>query len=563
MDNRIIPVALVAGVALLICIAFPMRDQRNVQFSQGPDGKFAIRIRINSHEEVINPYYCPQDYTYHYFLPGSFCGQTIYNDTYDGNLSIDGKKIGRRDKFEWKEGVTYHVNNNGAEDIVRISAGSGIPVIFISSGAEKMGEFDGKEYSQVEKAEIIESDGRITYSGGMSIKCRGNSTYDFDKKAFNIKLDYKAGIFGMPEDRNWVLLANAWDYSYMNNKLAFDMASTSGLRFTPRCEYSDVYVDGNYWGLYLVTEKTEVETNRIEITDLDKKNQRANPQTVISEAETFDQGDKRGVLLDNDPGDITGGYLLERDYRFDKEYGSSRKMTTSYFETKGMHTPIGIKSPEFASKKEVDYICDLISEMEQAITSPDGYSDSGKYYLDYIDLDSWVKWYMIAEIAYDSDKDVTNTLIYKDADKKDPLIYMGPVWDYDNRFGGSVNSPSPLVLSKLEHDGWLADAGWCRYLYDKNEFHDAVLREWKGFFRNYLQNDAMDNIDKWQDKISKSVRCDNIRWYRGEGYNKKWPTEDGEFSDKYSFEEEVSYLKGWIDMRREYLDCYWNEKSYE
>ena len=481
----------------------------------------------------------------------------MYNDCYD-ELYIDDRKIDKSTKFEWEDDVTYKIKNADVEIMAKFMGSSALPALFISTDTGSMEQLNlDKNYSERGKIDIFGADGSISYSGGLSLKGRGNTTYGFfEKKPFNIKLDDAAGILGMNMDKDWALLANSWDYSYMNNKLAFDMASKAGFDYVPEAEYADVYFNGDYWGIYLVAERVEVDENRIDITDLKKKNQEANPDMDISAAETFDYGNKRGVYLDNVPDDITGGYLLERDYRLDPNYEGTRKMTTSYFETQDFGTCISIKSPEYASEEEVDYICDLTNEMEQAITSPDGYSESGEYYLDYIDLDSWVKWYMVAEIAYDLDKDKTNTYFYKDRDEIDTKFYIGPIWDYDNRFGGTKSYASAEILTKLELGG-----GWVRYLYEKPEFFNAVCQEWNAYFKDYLREDAQRNIDLWQEEISRSVKMDNVRWYRGAGYPVMWPSDGDAFVTEYDFNDEVEHLRNWVSTRCDFLDTYWGKEG--
>ena len=552
----IVLITLFVGICTLASFSISI-GSRNVQFCSLYEDTVSISIRFNSYEEIINPYYCKREDVYYYFLPSVLCGKEIYNDLYGIELYMDDRKVSEYGKFEWTDGETYNMRYADTEIKVIFAASSDIPALFISTDTGSMDQLNAdKLYSECGNISVIEADGSISYHGGVSLRGRGNSTYRFDKKPFNMKLDDAAGILGMDIDRDWCLLANSWDYSYMNNKLAFDMASKAGFDYVPDAEYADVYFNGDYWGIYLVTEKVEVDENRIDITDLKEENERVNPGLDLSEAETFDSGSKRGVFLANISDDITGGYLLERDYRLRPSY-AARVMTTSYFETADYGTSINIKSPEYASEEEVEYISNLTNEMEQAIMSPTGYSQCGKYYLDYIDLDSWVKWYMVAEIAYDLDKDGTNTYFYKDIDTVDTKFHMGPVWDYDCRFGGTDSYSRADILTKLNGTG-----NWCYNLYEKPEFYEKICEEWNSFFKGYLTEEAQENIDLWQTLIRKSVSMDNIRWYRGGGPI-KWPGADNsdQFTDIYSFDEQVDHLRNWIRERCDFLDIYWGREE--
>ena len=544
-----------------VCAVCFVADARNVTFCAGRSGNAAVRVRWNAWEAVIQPWYCEAEETYYYILPSALSGGVITNDNLNAALQIDGETIPKYGSFAWEDGRTYTISTNGSGIPARFTATSGLPAVFIEteSGSTRVIDTD-KANTEHGKMTVFAADGTVSFSGELTIGGRGNSTFSaFSKKPYSLKLDKAGSILGMERDRDFCLLANAWDYSFMNNMLALDMAAKAGFRYVPQAEYADVWINGEYRGVYLIAEKVEVDEDRIRISDLKAKNRAANPGADPAAAETFDEGDRRGVLLDAVPEDITGGYVIERDYRLRADY-PNRRFTASYFETEDYGTAFNIKSPEYADAREVDYIRGRTSELEQAIRAEDGRSDAGTHYLDLIDLDSWVRTYMIAEIAYDMDKDVSNTYYYKDTDSADPRFYAGPVWDYDNRFGGTDAYASAEVLTRLATGGWGYTGGWSQYLYEKPEFFEAVCREWNTFFRNYLGEDAPAQIDRWQALIRKSAELDNLRWPRGEGYPRTWPDVYGEaFSDSWSFDREAEYLKNWIRIRCAFLDRVWGE----
>ena len=552
-------VLLLAGMAVLCVLAVHI-DERNVSFCLGKYDRLAVRIRTNAYEEVINSIYRyedDQDDSYYYFMPFSREDRVIYNDGLDTPLFIDGRELKPFESFEWEEGRIYRVaydNIHGHQELdVKFMTTAEIPSVFIDTESQNMAIVDeSKENVENGTIRVYKADGSVSYSGKLTIQGRGNSTYySFSKKAYKIKLDKAGCILGMERARDWNLLSNSWDYSYMNNKLALDMSSGAGFSYVPEAEYADMYFNGVYWGLYLVTEKVEVGKNRLNITDLQNLNQRANPGTDIATAKAFEDDSRKGVLLENVPSDITGGYLLERDYRFQKDYTGMTKVVASSFETKDFRTPVRIRSPKYADVKEVEYISGLINEMEQAIRSKDGVSETGKNWQEYIDLDSWVKWYMVSEIAHDSDKGRTSTYFYKDADRVDSKIHMGPVWDFDHEFGGTWDYIAPDVLTKLSPESWIQD------LYDRPEFFEAVCREWNLYFRNYLENEAPKKINEWESLIRKSVQADTLRWWKGKRSGKAWPQIGGGMTEDYVFSDEVNCLRWWLNTRFEFLDALW------
>ncbi len=100
-------------------------------------------------------------------------------------------------------------------------------------------------------------------------KGRGNSSwYYYDKRSYQIRFEEKVSVLGMPQARKWVLLANASDPSLMRNKLVFEISAQLGFAFVPKAEYADLWIDGDYRGTYLVTEKPEVNKKRLNLTSV-------------------------------------------------------------------------------------------------------------------------------------------------------------------------------------------------------------------------------------------------------------------------------------------------------
>ena len=560
MNKRLLSLILLLAGICAACFLCLRADGRNVGFCPGKSGPAAVRIRRTPYEETIQPWYREEEDTWYYFLPSCLCGDRIWNDS-GMALQLDGASAGSGG-FAWTDGQAYRMSLDGGEYTVKFMASSKLPAVFITTESGLMWRvLADKRFTETGSILVFEADGSVSCSGGMSLRGRGNSTwFDFDKKPFNLKLDKADCLLGMELERDWCLLACAWDYSYMNNKLAFDMARGAGFRYVPGAEYADVYFNGEYGGLYLITGRAETGRNRVNITDLEELNQAANPGTDLTLAEDFDTGDTRGVRLGALPEDITGGYLLERDYRLNPDRESGRTITTSYFETTGYGSAFNIKTPEDADEAEVAYIRGVMSKLEEAIRAEDGMSAGGQHWLDMIDLTSWVRWYMMAEITNDRDKDITNAYYYKDSDRIDHRVYMGPVWDYDNRFGGvnEAAAPSAEVLTELRSEYAAYPGGWMQYLTGRPEFAEAVRQEWSRYFRDYLAKEAPGKIDQWEKQIEKSVRMDVIRYPRGEGYMFQWPGEEG-FTSDYVFEDEAETLRSWIRRRVKFLDECWGK----
>lgn len=531
MNRKIINLILLFAAICIICPVVVYMTNRTVCFRIKNGYEIVINARIGSTDLIIRPFYNDADKSYYFFLPHSISDKKIHNDLFGEKVTIDGKSISNLSGFNWDENKTYSIACKEAAYDIRFAEASDIATLFITTESGNVDRINTDEtYVETGSMAILEPGGKVSYKGGISIKGRGNFTYEmFNKRPFHITLDESADILGMKKNKDWVLLANTCDYSYMNNKLAFDMAKNAGFGFSPDAEYADVYFNGEFWGLYLVTEKIKVGDNRVEITDLEKENKKSYPDV---------------------PDDITGGYLLERDHRT-----PNNKKPPSWFISKDFDaTHIRIRSPKYALDEETEYISSLINEMEHAIVSTDGYSQEGKYYTDYIDLNSWANYYVISEIAYDTDFGLTSTFLYKDRDSIDPKIHMGPCWDFDQAFGAYPDHFSPEVLFKYP-DTWFWD------LYDKPEFHEEILKCWNSYYSDYLKNEAPARIEVWREQIRSSVENDNIRWNRFDGYERMipWPMGGDEYGYEYYYDDQVDFFKDWLAKRQAFLDDCWKE----
>lgn len=305
---------------------------------------------------------------------------------------------------------------------------------------------------------ILDKNGEEVYNDETAetfseIKGRGNATFGYSKKPYQIKLGKKTDLFGMGKAKTWILLANYIDSSFIRNAVSYEIADSFGLAFTPKSKFVNLFIDGQFIGLYQLIEKTQIGSNRIDIEDLEDLNADANegvdlddlPRKRVSSGDFIDNSKVTYyTYIDGvkDPEDITGGYLVEMD----DLYAAAEKCM---FQTDNGNVYV-VKSPECASQAQMEYISKLVSDMEDAIYSDDGYNYLGKHYTEYCDVESLLKVYMTLELTQNWDAYIGSTFFYKDADKDGEVskIYGGPVWDYDNTFG---NLDKDVYLAEKEN----------------------------------------------------------------------------------------------------------------
>lgn len=443
------------------------------------------------------------------------CGKIFSGDSVD--LSFAASK-----DFEGNEcyDVTFYSGNNSARYI--FYRDSSLPAVFVetSKGIEYI---ESSKDNRDKKAEItiISADGKTEYSDKSEIKGRGNATWGYYKKPYQIKLSGKSPLFGMDSAKTWILLADYVDLSHMHNALAFTLAKDLGIPYSIDYRYVNLYIDGDYKGIYLICEKVQINSSRVDIKELEKENEDKNPDVdfeslpvvtvtngkLISDTILTSYTYSQGLVS---PEDITGGYLVE----LDNMYGYREP---ARFTTENGNTYV-VKSPEFVSKDEMEYIASLFSDMEEAIYSSDGYNKKGVHYSEYMDIDSFAAVYTEEELLKNWDAYFSSMFFFKDADSNGKVskIFMGPIWDMDN------------ILGNLNFDTYATDTDflWAQNgkfqnyvralaapLMSHSDFKAVVAEKYDTAYRkvkSYLSETGF--INETAEEISASVAMDRIRW---------------------------------------------------
>lgn len=420
------------------------------------DNRITVEVMSKSGETVV---IVPTDYVF--YLPSAvdvtaitlkFEGELSYvlpNGQDKATVSADGKfDLSDFETVDARGAVCYEVSfYNGVRRIsytfyhdselasVFVSTSQGLPYI------EKNKENRDKK----SKIFILEKDATVAYSdmeenSFSEIKGRGNATFGYYKKPYQIKLSKKTALLGMDKAKTWILLAGYTDQTALHNALAFTLGDELGIPYNIEYRFINLYIDNEYRGLYIICEKVQIDENRVDIRDLEKENEKANPDRELSEFPV--KKIKSGNIIDNSilsyytycegmasPSDITGGYLVE----LDNIRGTSEPC---HFQTKNGNIYV-VKSPEYASREEMEYIASLFADMEEAIFSPTGYNSKGIHYSEYIDMESFAGIYTLQELLKNWDAYLGSMFFFKDADDGDTYakIYMGPLWDMDNTLG--------------------------------------------------------------------------------------------------------------------------------
>jgi len=242
---------------------------------------------------------------------------------------------------------------------------------------------------------------------------RGNgSWWTIDKKGYRIKLDDKASVFGLAPSKHWVLVPGTYDYGTSRNGAAYTLTNEvfDGIEYTTSVHYVDVYVNGEYYGLYNWFEKVRVEEGRVD--------------------------------LESEYGVIDTGYLIEYD-----SYACCVE-GIDYFWIPGLRYDFTVHSPEpdewSDAVTEADYrlqIAAIKRYMQDVVNAI--FEDDQATLETLVDLDSMVDFYLIHELFKNTDTGWSSVFLYK---KPGGKLYFGPLWDFDFTAGVSRGESHPEGL---------------------------------------------------------------------------------------------------------------------
>ena len=429
-----------------------------------------------------------------------------------------------------------------------------IPAVFIDT---ESGTSDGinndKNCKEPGYVSVLDANGSTSFELPLTyVKGRGNTSFtEFEKKPYQIKLTDAAPFLGMNPAKKWVFVSNAADPTLLRNALSRNLANHLGLEQSEEGVFVDLYLNGEYVGNYYVVEKIEVEKERLNITDLEQVTEFENNESELELYETTWTETTKAKQIPNDPDNITGGYLIERD--FDDRFLKEVENNGSYFITDAKESFI-LRSPEYASENQIAYIDEYVQSVENAILSSDGTDCStGKHYTELIDLNSFVRKYLLEEVTANYDGGVASSYFYKDIDSISDKLYAGPVWDYDVTWGnapaylGHISS-SPDRLTRLAAHS--DSSVWFSALYDKPEFYDELTTCYQNEISSYLLTLAEDVLPQLIGMTDASAAMDRVRWEEQYILN----------GDTASREEETAFLYDYIVKRRSFLDKAWIEQ---
>ena len=285
----------------------------------------------------------------------------------------------------------------------------------------------------------------------LTVKGRGSSSFTMAKYGIKLKFKKKQALFGMPQDKEWDLIANQRDKSMLRNYITYQLAQILGDDYSPRSQFVEVFFNREYLGVYQLVEHQKVSKDRIDLTESDSS---------FFFEKTRD---------------------LDDDEVFFKSY-----LNNSFI----------IRYPKDANANITDFLKNHVDDFEQNLEKGD--IDLKQW----IDIEDFVRYYWIQEFSKNIDGAFGRSIFI--TWQYNYPFQMGPVWDFDVAYGiGNTRMMSP-------YDWYVRYQGWYKHLFKNGEFKKAVSQYWKDNRKTFL--DAVDSITPAAQKLSKASRNEFKRW---------------------------------------------------
>lgn len=411
-------------------------------------------------------------------------------DYLGGTYDIEYTSFGKKQKRQ----ITFMQSDGGATLFLDTKSGS---MDFIHENKQNTESCSMHLYT--------DSGVKVCISDSATIHGRGNASWNkYDKKPYTITFAQEKDLLGMGKAKKWILLANSADHSHIRNKLVYDYAAQLGLLYSPQCEWVDLYINGKYAGLYLLSEKNEVHSERINI---------ASEESFLVSIEPIERMEVQNI---------------------------------PYVQTDSLVT-FRIHYPTNPSQNTMRRIKERLQSVENAILSESGVDlVSGKHFSQLTSIDSWVQSYLIDEVMGNLDGFAASRYFYFDS-TGDQKIYAGPVWDYDLALGNdtdiywSVTNPDVQILQRYAYDPQ-SDFVWTQELYERSWFQEKLIAAFEEEILPDVNRLLDEQIPEYANQIRSAAEMDRVRWLSAE---------DG------SFDQSVMQVSDYLREHADFLKSIW------
>lgn len=348
------------------------------------------------------------------------------------------------------------------------------------------------------------------------IRGRGNNSWTYPKKSYKCKLAEKENLLGLAagKERIWCLLANQCDMSLQRNRISFEFCRyMNGFSWSPACTPVEVYLNGEYEGVYLLTEEIKVSGDRVDIAD-------------------------------TEPDAVETGYLVEMS-----NYAEGDTVFTAHGRSYMIHSELSSSSG--IRKQQTEYIRQTLTEAHEALMSGDREKAEAC-----IDLDSLLAAYLVQETIENLDSQWDSFYIHKDTGGK---LTFGPIWDFDLTMGnaddGSENPEGIFVGngrgSGNSYESWFGAAMACSW------FREMVAEKWAEVYDSYVQMPLF-----IRDEAALGLASYERNFQKWQIFGQKQNRETSAVLSLRDYESHIRYLTEWLETRIAWLDDLFRDPAF-
>ena len=464
---------------------------------------FSANVTTEDSSETIQCWF--DDGCYYVFLPS-------YADPNQARLVtnflipvwIQDERVGKETvcgdfPFNEELKIVYKEWGEIREEKIYFCQSGNVPTLYIDTASGTMDyihEEKGNEESG--KLRLYTPEGALDCNTGIrAINGRGNATWNEQKKPYSLELIQSRDLLGMGEAKKWILLANYSDHTNLRNKMCYDFAAAAGCPYTPECQWVDLYLNGDYAGLYVISERNEIDPQRV---DIPKEN----------------------------------SFLISKEaaYRWDQQKYSAFTSHSNYF-MRIHHCGI----PEEQAQE-------IWQSVEDAIYAPDGLDPvTGRHWLDLIDIDSWAQQYLLWEVFADFDAGVLSKFFYYDSvsDK----VSAGPMWDMDMILNQYHWYPPNTLMAECKYISDRDQVNLFYTLCQKESFRQRVKELYRQVYRPLLLELIESGMDAYLVQTLTAGEMNSIRWKQPD------PCEAVQAMEQY-LKERIAFLDDYWESEEDY-----------
>lgn len=364
----------------------------------------------------------------------------------------------------------------------------------------------------------------------LDIEVRGTTSQAMSKKSFSIDIeDYKdlETVLGMPSNKDWVLHGPYMDRTMLRNAFVYSTAKKMGL-YSTRFSFCELVINGNYQGIYMLTEKIEFEDHRLTGNPLSKKD------------------------IDSLTAPSDGDFLLQIDRGSSKTWSSETGKKYN-----GIKHYYEFREPkeDKLSEEQQAYVKEFINEFETAIIG-ELHNSKSRVFEEYIFSKPFYDYIILNELTKNIDAYRLSTYMIMRGTATGGKIEPGPVWDYNFSLG------LPNFADGYKTDGFIYNNTnnpppfWWAALMENEHFSNGLRNRYTTLRQTVLHRDSL--YSSWSElkEIVKPATRRNFARWAGFSSPDFWPN----YNKPKNYDDACDYLNNWLTKRIAWLDEQWLEE---